>query len=101
MITHNDDLFSLPPAFHDNCFHFIIQDPTGIHARPAGALAKTAEQFESTITVSCGEKHSSAKSVIQLMSLGASCGSELTVHAEGADAAQAIAAIYQYMEENL
>ena len=38
-------------------FTYVIQDPVGIHARPAGLLAKTAKSFADTaITLTKGDK---------------------------------------------
>ena len=35
-------------------FTYTIQDEVGIHARPAGLLAKKAKEFQSTITMEKG-----------------------------------------------
>ena len=32
-------------------FQYTITDPVGIHARPAGALAQAAKEFESVVLV--------------------------------------------------
>lgn len=37
-------------------FSYTIQDELGLHARPAGLLAKEAAKFKSTVTVECGAK---------------------------------------------
>ena len=37
-------------------FNYTIKDEVGIHARPAGLLAKKAKEFESTISIQKGEK---------------------------------------------
>ena len=42
-------------------FKYVITDPEGIHARPAGLLVKEAKQFNSTITLECGGKKAAAK----------------------------------------
>lgn len=41
-------------------FTYTITDPVGIHARPAGLLAKFAKTQDSTITISRGEKSAAA-----------------------------------------
>lgn len=65
----------------------------GLHVRPAGALSKLCQGFQSEITVS-KEGHSvSGKSVLGLMTLEAPCGTVLTVAAEGPDAEDALDAI--------
>ena len=37
-------------------FQYVITDPEGIHARPAGLLVKKANEFESKVTIKKGEK---------------------------------------------
>ena len=82
-------------------FKHIIQDPVGIHARPAGLLAKEIKKYQSTVTVHKGEKSCKATSVIQLMGMGIVQGDEITVRVEGEDEAACAAAIEQYMGANL
>ena len=41
-------------------FIYTIKDELGIHARPAGMLAKTAKALDSEITITCGEKSAAA-----------------------------------------
>ena len=50
-------------------FKYVIKDELGIHARPAGLLAKEAKQYESTITITKGDKSASASQLMKLMSL--------------------------------
>ena len=66
-------------------FTYTIQDPNGMHARPAGALATFAKQFVSDIRVRAGEKEADAKRLLSLMSLGATHGTELVFSVEGVD----------------
>ena len=62
----------------------------GLHARPAGALAKTAAEFKSKIELHFNQKKVNAKSSLSLMTLGLSFNSEFTITADGDDAAQAV-----------
>jgi phosphocarrier protein len=64
-------------------FHFTVSDPNGMHARPAGALVACAKGFPCTVRVQCGEKEVDAKRLLSLMSLGARCGTLLTVRVSG------------------
>ena len=41
-------------------FTYTITDPVGIHARPAGLLAKAAKALDSTVTITKGEKSAAA-----------------------------------------
>lgn len=80
---------------------YVIKDPVGLHARPAGLLVKAAGEFESTITITSNGKSADAKRLLMLMSLGAKQGMELTCQVEGEDEAAAAAAMQKFFEENL
>jgi phosphocarrier protein HPr len=72
---------------------FTIANKLGIHARPAAMFVKTANRFSSEIFVEKEGERVNGKSIMGLMMLAAGPGSKLTVHAEGQDASQALAAI--------
>jgi sucrose PTS system EIIBCA or EIIBC component len=82
-------------------FEHMVKDPVGIHARPAGALAKVAQGFDAEITIRNGQNSASAKSVIELMTLDAAEGSKLEVTVTGKDADKATSALRQFMGKNL
>lgn len=65
----------------------------GLHARPAMAFVDLAATFAATIWVVKGDTKVDGKSIMQMMMLAASQGSELEVIAEGADAAKACEAL--------
>ncbi|MGY8771014.1 MAG: HPr family phosphocarrier protein [Pirellulales bacterium] len=71
----------------------VIQNRQGLHLRPADLLARLAYQFKSTIEVENDGLTVNAKSVIDLATLGAGLGTELTLSATGADAEKATEAI--------
>jgi phosphotransferase system HPr (HPr) family protein len=64
-----------------------------LHARPAGALAVAAAGFAAAVSVTAGTKSANAKSVLGVMGLGATAGQQVTVAADGPDAAAAVAAL--------
>ena len=70
-----------------------LKNKYGLHARPATMLAETANNFEASVTIGKGDQVSNGKSIFELMMLAAEKGSELTVSAEGPDAAAAVAAL--------
>ena len=83
-------------------FNYTITDSLGIHARPAGMLAKAAKTYADTeITVSCNGKTAKATQLMKLMSLGVKQGSVVTVTAEGASEEAAIAAMDDFFTSNL
>lgn len=81
-------------------FTYQIEDPNGMHARPAGKLATYAKQFEAEIRVRAGEKESDGKRLLALMSLGATCGTELHFIISGNDEDAASEALERYCRED-
>ena len=65
----------------------------GIHARPAAMFVKIANRFRCDVFVEKDGEKVNGKSMMGLMMLAAGPGSKLTVHAQGADAHQAVAEI--------
>lgn len=82
-------------------FQFIVRDELGIHARPAGMLAKECIRFKSTIKIKKGDKEAVASRLLMLMGLGVKCGDEITVSVEGEDEEEACQAILQFFKDNL
>ncbi len=82
-------------------FSYRIRDALGIHARPAGLLAKTAKLYGSEITLEKDGKSVSCKGLLALMGLGVRCGDTVTVTITGTDEEQAERGIKRFLEENL
>lgn len=81
-------------------FNYVITDSVGIHARPAGLLAKKASEFKSQVTIIKGDKKADTRRLIALMGLGIKCGDTITVHVEGEDEDMAANAIEAFLKEN-
>ncbi len=75
-----------------------IRNPQGIHLRPADLLVKTANRFEAQIEVVKGGDRFDAKSVLSLLTLAASQGTELLFQAQGPDAQPALDAIAELVD---
>ncbi|MDE6434780.1 MAG: HPr family phosphocarrier protein [Lachnospiraceae bacterium] len=67
-------------------------------ARPVAVLVQKASQFESKVYIQLGDKKINAKSIMGMMSLGISQGAEVSISAEGADAAEAVEELVQYLQ---
>jgi len=76
-----------------------IRNRLGLHARAAGKFRNLAEQFRSQISVIHGRTTVDAKSVLGLMALEASQGTELILRAEGPDAEAALQALAGLIEQ--
>lgn len=76
-----------------------IINKLGLHARAAAKLVKTASVFASDITLERKEQRVSAKSIMGVMMLAASKGTEVTVSAEGEDAVEALDAVVDLIND--
>ncbi len=78
-----------------------VVNASGIHARPASLFVKKASEFLSTITVRNLTKESDtkdAKSILSVMALGMTCGTQVEISAEGPDEAIAVDALVEFIE---
>lgn len=83
-------------------FNYTIKDELGIHARPAGLLAKLAKGYGDTVvTVTKNGNTVKASQLMKLMGMAIKCGEEITVAAEGPAEDEAIAAMEKFFQENL
>ena len=81
-------------------FSYEIKDEVGIHARPAGLLAKKAKEFQSTITLEKDGKSAAATKLMAVMGMGVKCGDTVNVTVEGADEDTAAAAMEEFFKSN-
>ena len=72
----------------------------GLHARAAARLVRTACAFSSHIRLERADRSASAdaKSILSVLMLAASRGTELRVTVEGADEEEALAAVCELFE---
>ena len=70
-----------------------IVNKLGMHARPAMSFVDVANSFKSDITVKKKSQKVDGKSIMQVMMLAATIGTELLVEAEGPDAEEAVNAL--------
>lgn len=75
-----------------------LNSKDGLHARPAGILAKTASQYQSKIDLLVNGVCKNAKSIMSIMSLGLKGGESITIKAEGDDANQALKEIKELFD---
>jgi phosphocarrier protein HPr len=82
-------------------FQYTIKDSCGIHARPAGLLAKMAKNYGGTAKLSCNGKDCEIKKLMALMSMGVKQGETVTVSVEGEGDAAFAAELEKFFKENL
>ena len=82
-------------------FKHVINDPMGLHARPAGQLVKNVAAYASTVTIIAPKGKADAKRLMAVMRLAAKQGDELTIQIEGADEEKAAAEVQAFLQANL
>ncbi len=83
-------------------FEYVIKDPVGLHARPAGLLVKKAMEYPDVeIKLQKGEKSVDAKRLFGVMSLGVKQGDCVTVFLEGKNEEQAETDFKEFFTSNL
>ena len=83
----------------------VIDNPTGLHLRPAGIFCNTAVQFDCKITVLKKTKQenvtANAKSVLSVLGACIKSGDEIEIVCEGADEEEALKEMIQLVEDGL
>jgi phosphocarrier protein len=79
----------------------VINNPTGLHLRPAGNLCKVAMNFKSHISFTYGENTANAKSVLSVLGACIKCGDEIELECEGPDEEEALEALVEAIETGL
>ena len=76
----------------------MIENKTGIHARPASVFVQTAAKFKSKVQIKAKGKAVDAKSILMIMSMGLVKGTEITIAADGEDEAAAVKALKDFQQ---
>jgi len=71
----------------------IIQNKRGLHARASAKIVEASARFQSEIHVIKDGNEVHGRSIMGLMMLGASIGTEIEITTEGPDAAEAMTAM--------
>jgi multiphosphoryl transfer protein len=103
-LTHAPGSSATPapaPADFPRYVDLTVNNPTGLHARPATVFAGIAKGFESEVRVRQGDKVVNGKSLGSLLKLGAEKGSPLRVMAQGVDEEAALQALQAAVESGL
>jgi phosphocarrier protein len=82
-------------------FTYTLKDEMGLHARPAGLLAKKAASYKSSVSIGCGAKSGDAKKIISVMRLCAKWNDVLHFRVEGEDEEQAAQGLLSFLSENV
>ena len=76
-----------------------IVNKLGLHARAAMKLVNLASRFQSSITLTYNNRDIDAKSIMNLMAIGASCGHNIVISTTGKDEQAALTAIEKLFKD--
>lgn len=79
----------------------IVKNESGLHARPAGVLAKEAMKSKCEIFIHANEKKVNAKSLLAVMSSAIKCGTQIEVEVSGEDEEAELERIVSLIEGGL
>lgn len=82
-------------------FDAIVQNKTGLHARPASVFVDLAKSFQAEIQVRHGNESANGKSLMSLLQLGVTSGASIRVSAQGVDAPAALVALQEAIASGL
>ena len=81
--------------------NFVIENETGLHARPATEIAKIAMKYKCDVNLIVNGKTINAKSPLMIMSAGIKSKTELEILCDGEDEEQAIEDLKIFLQNNL
>ena len=79
----------------------VINNPTGLHLRPAGNLCKEAVKYKSRITFNYRNNTTNAKSVLSVLGACVKCGDEIEIVCDGEDESDALKALVTAIDNGL
>ena len=78
-----------------------IQNQVGLHARPATFFIQKANEFKASILIAKDERKVNAKSLLGVLSLGITRGTEIELVADGPDEEAALEALIELVSKDL
>lgn len=78
----------------------VVQNQVGLHARPATFFIQKANEFKSTVWIAKEERKVNAKSLLGVLSLGITRGTQVTISAEGTDETEAVDNLVELISSN-
>jgi phosphocarrier protein len=79
--------------------NIVVNNPHGLHARPASVFVQIANKFDSSVRLEKDGEVVDGKSIIAILSLGVNKGMSLRVVVDGSDAKEAFAELKNFLEK--
>ena len=76
----------------------LVALPNGVHLRVVSAIVDTLGAYDANVEIASHEQTADARHALQLMTLCAEYGTELTIRAAGADAQKALDAVERLLQ---
>lgn len=77
----------------------VLENKTGLHARPASIIVREASKFISEIKIIKDENEYNAKSIMSILSMGAVKGDSITLKAQGEDEELAVEELIKVLKD--
>ena len=81
-------------------FTAVVRSAAGLHARPAAQLVALASSFSSTARLDSGGRSADLKSIMSLLALGVTTGTQVTVSVDGADEVACAEELEKFIQED-
>jgi len=78
--------------------NYIVKNETGLHARPASELVQFVNKYKSDIRIIKDGCEYDAKSIIEILCIGAVKGTEIVISVQGEDEAEAMDNIVNFLD---
>ena len=78
----------------------VVENQVGLHARPATFFIQKSNEFKSSIWIEKEGRKVNAKSLLGVLSLGITKGTQIEIIADGDDEEEAVAALEALIESN-
>lgn len=79
----------------------VVRCASGLANRQVTFFIQRANEFRSSIWVESGDRRINAKSMLGVISMGITCGTEITLIAEGSDAEAAVRALAEMLQRDI
>ncbi len=79
----------------------IINNSSGLHARPAALFVQIANKYNSEVILKKGIQEVNGKSIMGIMMLAAEHGSEIVIQIEGDDAQEALKELEDFLKKEV
>lgn len=79
----------------------VVNNPSGLHARPASVLAQAAGHCKSNVTILYGTRVIQAKSILNIMAAAIKCGTEIELQCDGETEEEDLKTLSELIENGL